>query len=261
MTDFVDVDVSDAGVVRITIDNRSKLNCLTKAGMKEFVAKLAALEIMPALRVGVLTGAGDRAFVGGASIDEMAALDGDARSFISLVHQTCDAVRRLPFPVIGRINGYALGAGLELAAACDFRVASSKSVFAMPEVRLGIPSVVEAVLLPGLIGWGRTRLLLLTGRSIDAETALQWGLIEELVSESEIDDSVEKFITDILSSGNNAVRLQKKLIRSWETTPIPDAVNESIEAFSECCEAEERKRLMAAYLHERDVRRKGPRHS
>src|SRR5256885_16794912 len=85
-------------------------------------------------------------------------------------------------PVIARVNGYALGAGLEVAAACDLRIASSNAVFGMPEVKVGIPSVVEAALLPGLIGWGRTRELLLFGENINAETALALGLVEQGVA-------------------------------------------------------------------------------
>ena len=84
-------------------------------------------------------------------------------------------------PVIARVNGYALGAGLEVAAACDLRIASSNAVFGMPEVKVGIPSVVEAALLPGLIGWSRTRELLLWGENIDAQTALAWGLVDYVV--------------------------------------------------------------------------------
>ena len=88
----------------------------------------------------------------------MAALDRDsAKGFITLVHRTCDCLRHLPVPVIARIDGYALGAGLEVAAACDLRVATTRARFGMPEVKVGIPSVVEAALIPRLIGLGRTR--------------------------------------------------------------------------------------------------------
>ena len=95
-------------------------------------------------------------------------------------------------PVIARVNGYALGAGLEIAAACDLRIASSNAVFGMPEVKVGIPSVVEAALLPGLIGWGRTRELLLWGENIDAATALAWGLVEHVVAPGELNAAVER---------------------------------------------------------------------
>ena len=130
-------------------------------------------------------------------------------AFITLVHRTCDCLRELPVPVIARVNGYALGAGLEVAAACDLRVASSNAVFGMPEVKVGIPSVVEAALLPGLIGWGRTRELLLFGENIDAATALAWGLVEQVVAPAELDAAVEARLDALLSAGPQAVRLQK----------------------------------------------------
>ena len=95
-------------------------------------------------------------------------------------------------PVIARIDGYALGAGLEIAASCDLRAASDRSTFGMPEVRVGIPSVVEAVPLPRLIGWGRTCELVLTGETISAEDALEWGLIERMTSAEAPDSTIEK---------------------------------------------------------------------
>src|SRR5204863_7054962 len=138
-----------------------------RALMTEIVEAVGALAGDPQLPLVVLRGAGERAFVGGADVGEIAALSHTtARSFITLVHRCCDAFRRLPVPVIARIDGWALGAGLELACACDLRVASGRAQFAMPEVRIGIPSVVEAALLPKLIGHGRARRLLLTGESI-----------------------------------------------------------------------------------------------
>ena len=142
----------------VTIDNSARLNCLNTVLMDEFVRAMSQLSREPKLRAVVLTGAGDKAFVGGADIDEMATLDVEgARAFITRVHGCCAAVRDCPVPVIARIAGHALGAGLELAASCDLRVAAENARFGMPEVRLGIPSVVEAALLPALVGWGRAR--------------------------------------------------------------------------------------------------------
>src|ERR1044072_8236990 len=170
-------------VAHVTIDHAAKLNTLGHALMIEFVEKMEALAARDDLRAVVLTGAGPKAFIGGANIVEMAALNAEgAQAFITLVHRTCVSLRDLPVPVIARVNGYALGAGLEVAAACDLRIASSNAVFGMPEVKVGIPSVVEAALLPGLIGWGRTRELLLFGENIDAATALSWGLVEQVVA-------------------------------------------------------------------------------
>src|SRR5947209_3165486 len=145
-------------VARVTIENSAKLNTLDSLLMIAFIGELEALAKREDLRAVVLTGAGDNAFIGGANIFEMATLDAErSQAFITLVHRSCNALRELPVPVIARVNGYALGAGLEVAAACDLRIASSNAVFGMPEVKVGIPSVVEAALLPGLIGWGRTR--------------------------------------------------------------------------------------------------------
>src|SRR5437762_706651 len=111
-------------LARLTIDNASKLNSLNRALMAEILEAAGGLAADPQLRLVILSGAGERAFVGGADIGEIAALDREsARGFITAVHRCCDAFRRMPAPVIARIDGYALGAGLELAAACDLRVA------------------------------------------------------------------------------------------------------------------------------------------
>src|SRR5262249_61896835 len=106
----------------------------------------------------------------------MAGLDPDsAREFISRLHDACAALRGLAIPVIARISGYCLGAGLEIAASCDLRIASEGSIFGMPEVQVGIPSVIEAAVLPRLIGWGRARELFVTGRRIPCQTGVAWG--------------------------------------------------------------------------------------
>jgi enoyl-CoA hydratase len=247
-------------LARLTIDNAAKLNSLNRALMVEIVDAVKVLEADPALRLVVVTGAGERAFIGGADITELAALDQDnAREFITLVHRCCDGFHRLPVPVIARIDGYALGAGLELAAACDLRVASERAVFGMPEVRVGIPSVIEAALLPQLIGYGRTRRLLLTGVTIDAEEALTWGLVDAVASPDRLDAVVERFATAILAGGPNAIRLQKRLILDWEELPTGAAVARGIEIFAEAYATDEPRQMAAAQLAAMRARRAGPR--
>jgi len=238
-------------LARLTIDNASKLNSLNRALMAEIVEAADELAADPQLRLVVLTGAGERAFIGGADIGEIAALDREsAREFITLVHRCCDAFRRLPVPVIARIDGYALGAGLELACACDLRVASGRALFGMPEVRIGIPSVVEAALLPKLIGHGRARRLLLTGETIGAAEALSWGLVDVAAPSEALDEAVEDLARPILAAGPNAIRLQKSLILDWEELPTAAAVQRGIDCFVGAYDTDEPARMAGAMLAE-----------
>src|SRR5207237_348108 len=243
-------------LARVTIDNAAKLNSLNRALMNEIIEAAGRLAADLQLRLVILSGAGERAFVGGADVGEIAALDRDsAREFITAVHRCCDAFRRLPVPVIARIDGYALGAGLELAAACDLRVASDRSLFGMPEVRIGIPSVVEAALLPQLIGYGRTRRLLLTGVTIDAEEALAWALVDAVAPPDRLDAVVERFAAAILAGGPNAIRLQKRLILDWEELGTGAAVARGIEIFTEAYATEEPRQMATAQLAAMRTRR------
>ena len=160
-------------VARITIDNPAKLNILTPDALRRFSEEFHSLENESNLRAIVLTGAGENAFIGGADLETLGSLDpASAREFIGQIHGACAALRDCEAPVIARINGWCLGAGLELAACCDLRIAADNATFGMPEVRLGIPSVVEAAMLPRLVGAGRARWLVLTGETIDAHLAL-----------------------------------------------------------------------------------------
>ncbi len=244
-------------VARVTIDCPAKLNALDRALMAEIIEAMTGLADDPALRLAVVTGAGGRAFVGGADIDELAMLDAEsARGFITAVHVCCDAFRHLPVPVIARIDGYALGAGLELAAACDFRIASDRSVFGMPEVRIGLPSVVEAALLPALIGPARARKLLLTGDNITAGEALCWGLVDEAVPADGLDAAVEALAASILAAGPQAVRLQKSLILDWEDMHTTAAVDRGIDGFVGAFATDEPRRMTNAARDAMQARRK-----
>ncbi|HVH74750.1 MAG TPA: enoyl-CoA hydratase [Stellaceae bacterium] len=243
-------------LARLTIDNRKKLNTLNRALMGEIVAAMAGLAADPELRLAVVTGAGGRAFVGGADLGELAALDADsAQDLITLVHRTCDAFRRLPVPVVARIEGYALGAGLELACACDLRVASETAKFGMPEVGIGIPSVVEAALLPGLVGAGRARRLLYTGEMIDAATAEAWGLVDIVAPADALDAAIDRLARPILAAGPRAIRIQKALIHDWEELPTSAAVERGIAAFVSAHQGEEPRRMAEAALARLRARR------
>ncbi len=249
----VRLDARAGGTIAfLTIDNRAKLNTLDRALMREFIGKVEALSSREELRALVLSGAGDKAFIGGASIPEMAALySTSAKEFITLVHQTCVCLRRLPVPVIAAIDGYALGAGLEVAVSCDLRVAATRAKFGMPEVKVGIPSVVEAALIPSLIGYGRARELLMLGEIIDADTALRWGLVERVVASEALDGEVEKVIAALLAAGSQAVRWQKALMQQWENLPAGAAIAAGIDAFAAAFDTDEPKRMLSAFARRR----------
>ena len=236
-------------VATVTIDHVGRANAMNSTLCRLFAESLGALAGLDDLRAAVVTGAGDRAFIAGADVGEMAGLDPDgARRFIEGVHGCCRAIRDLPVPVLARIGGHAFGAGLEIAAACDGRIAVERAKFGMPEVRLGIPSVVEAALLPQLVGWGRTRWMLLSGETFGAADAARWGLVEEVVAADALDAAVAAWTTSMLAGRPRAMRLQKALIRRWEDLPPTAAIAAGVEAFADAYATEEPRAAMAAFL-------------
>ncbi len=235
-------------VARITLCNAAKLNILNSPLMAELTAAFAAVATAE-LRAVVLAGEGERAFIGGADITEMAGLTpASGRAFITALHGVCAAIRACPVPVIARMQGYTLGGGLEVAAACDLRIAAEGARFGMPETRIGIPSVIEAALLPQLIGWGRTRRLLLTGETIGTAQAEAWGLVEEVVPADGLDAAIDRVLADIRACGPRAIRLQKALISAWEELPTGAAIAKGIDCFEEAWRSEEPARMMGAFL-------------
>jgi enoyl-CoA hydratase/carnithine racemase len=239
-------------VARVTLANPAKLNALDAAAILELTETLRAFAGDARLRAVVLTGAGDKAFSGGVDVGELGATTpATAREGITRLHRCIGAVRECPVPVIARVNGYCIGGALELAAACDLRVAADHARFGMPEVRLGIPSVIEAALLPRLMGAGRARWLLLTGELIDAAEALRWGLVERVVAAQGLDAEVDQALDSILEGGAGAIRAQKRLNRAYEELPFAEAVALSIDAFEESYGTGEPARLIGDYLRRR----------
>jgi len=240
------------GVARLTIENARRANILSLPVMESLRAELAKLAQDRSLRVLVLTGGGERSFIGGADVREMAALDqATAPAFIGRLRDLCEAVRQLPAAVVARINGACLGGGLELAMACDLRVASTAAKFAMPEVRLGIPSVIHAALMPRLIGAGRARWMILTGAAIDAQRALDWGLVDAVAPPAGLDAAVADTIAPILKCGQEVISAQKVLMHEWEERPLSQAIDVSIPVFAQSFATGEPQRFMGDFLRAR----------
>lgn len=253
----MDVAERDAGkIVVLTIDNVAKHNVLSSVLMEQLVSSLDHASASPRVRAIVLTGAGDQAFVGGADIAELMRLRPvTARVFISRAHRCFTAIRAAPAPVIARIDGHCYGLGMVLAAACDLRVATRRSRFGMPDVKLGVPCTVEAALLPQLIGWGRTRELTLLGETYPADDAARWGFLERLAEDNGIDGAVDAIISSILTGGPHAIRLQKDLIGHWETQPLQQAVMSGVDAFARAYDTEEPAHMMAHFMAMRAARK------
>lgn len=250
-------EVPEGVVATITINNARRLNTMNSTLMGQFIEAVATLAQNRRLRAVILTGDGEKAFIGGADIKEMAQI-GDsagARTFIARVHACLAAVRSVPVPTIARISGFTFGAGLEMAASCDFRVASDDAIFGMPEVKLGIPSVAEAALLPMLVGWGRTRQMLLLGENFDAKQALEWKFVEWVTPREQLDSAVQTWVRQALSCAPAAVRLQKSLIRSWEDLPLRAAIAAGIDAFAAAYDTSEPQSRMHGFLEAQAARK------
>jgi enoyl-CoA hydratase len=243
------VEVDTAGIATVCIQGAGKLNLLSTpviTGLRDAVAALAA---DARVRVLVLRGDGDRAFVAGADIKEMGALDpASARDFIDNLRQLCDGVRLFPTPVIARIPGWALGGGLELAAACDLRIASNRAQFGMPEVKVGIPSIIHAAMLPRLVGQARANWLLLTGDNIDAAQALAWGLVDTVVPAERLNEEISRMARQFAHYGPAVLRQQKRLLREWQQEPLDAAIYRGVDEFAKAFETGEPQHYMGRFL-------------
>ncbi len=246
--DTVDAD----GIATLTIRGEKSLNIIGTPAIVEITGRLLRLRDDPRLRVLVLRGRDDRAFIGGADIVEMAVLTpASAEVFITGLRDLCEAVRLFPVPVIARIAGWCLGGGLEVAMTCDLRLASSDSRYGMPEVKVGIPSVIHAALLPRLVGPATAAWLLLTGETIDAAVALGHGLLQSVHALDELDAAVRRTALQMAGLGPQVLRQQKVLLRDWERLPLTEAIDDSVAAFASAFGTGEPQRFMQRFLDRR----------
>jgi enoyl-CoA hydratase/carnithine racemase len=240
-------------VVRCTLD-RPPLNLFEPGLIGALRETFETLGQDSSVRAVVLTGAG-RAFTAGMDVHVLRDLDvPSARTLISGLCAAIDAVHRAPFPVIAAVNGACLGAGFELALACDLRVAAAGAVFGLPEVRVGVPSVIQAALLPPLVGPGRAAELLLLGTTIAAGQALDWGLVNRVVEPGALYAAVDELLEALSRCGPGAVRLQKELIIRWRETDLPSAVQAGVNAFATAYASREPREGAEAFLSKRPAR-------
>ena len=236
--------------VWVTLD-RPPLNLIVPEMIRGIRTAFDDLRADPRVRVAVLTGNG-RAMTAGMQLEFLRELSAhEAKTFIGTLHDAIHAVHEAPFPTVCMMNGHCLGGGFELAMACDLRVAAAEALMGLPEVRVGVPSVIEAALLPQLIGPGRAAECLLTGESITADRALEWGLVNRVAPSARLAEVTTEVIDRILACAPNAVRLQKELIIRWRNTNLRSAVEYGINAFAQAYATEEPREAMQAYLDKR----------
>jgi enoyl-CoA hydratase len=237
----------------VTLD-RPPLNLIVPEMVEGLRVTFEALRRDAAVRAAVITGAG-RVATGGMQLQVLRDFTpGPAKAFIASLHEAIGLVHEAPFPTVCMINGACLGAGFELAMACDLRTAASDAVMGLPEIRVGIPSVIEAALLPGVVGPGRAAEMLLTGESVTAKQAFDWGLVNRVTPRSELRAVTADLVGKILACAPSAVRLQKELIVRWRNTDPRTAVEYGVNAFGQSFATGEPREAMEAYLGKRKPR-------
>jgi|SRR5437016_3970488 len=241
------------GCAWVTLD-RPPLNLIVPDLIVELRAAFDALAHDPSVRVAVVTGAG-RAFSAGMQVQVLRDLTPvTAKSLITSLHDAIHAVHDAPVPTLAMVNGPCLGAGFELAMACDLRVAAAGAQLGLPEVKVGAPSVIEAALLPALVGPGRAAEMLLTGESVEAEQALEWGLVNRVAPPDKLEVVTAELVEKILACAPPAIRLQKELMVRWRNTDLASAVRLGIDAFAQNYTTGEAREAALAFLEKRPPR-------
>jgi enoyl-CoA hydratase len=240
------------GIFTITINRPDKLNALNKEVFNNLDAVLQEVYTNPAIQSVIITGAGPKAFVAGADITEFSGLT--VEQGMALAKRGQDVFNRIensPKPIIACVNGFALGGGCELAMACHFRIATDNAKFGQPEVNLGlIPGYGGTQRLVQLIGKGRALELLLTGNMINAATALQYGLVNYVVSADELLVKAKELLTTINSKAPLAVAACINAANAVFDETI-NGFNKEIALFGECFGTEDVKEGTTAFLEKR----------
>ncbi len=246
--------VKERGLATVTL-NRPELNLMNRQMTRDLADAAEDISHDGVVRVVVVTGLGERAFTAGVDVHEMKDLDpSGARQFIEDLHRMILRFREMDRIVVAAINGYCLGGGCELAMACDIRLAAENVRIGLPEIQVGIPSVIEAALMPLLMGAGRAREMMLIGDAITAGEAAKAGLVGRVVAKPELRHATTELTDRLLGYSPTALRLQKKILNRWLPADFEEAIRYSIEAFSQSFASGEPHEAMSAFLEKRAPR-------
>ena len=249
----------EEGIGIVTINRPESLNALNGEVFTELYKLFQEIEDDQDVRVVILTGSGEKAFIAGADIAEMQAQSSvEIRSFIDKGRRASDRIYTLSKPVIAAINGFALGGGCELAMCCDLRVASENAKFGQPEINLGaIPGGGGTQRLSRLIGMTRAKELIYTGNAIDANTAFTMGLVNKVVPPESLMAEAKELARKLLSKSSIALALAKKAITSGANMNLPSGLDLEAECFALSFATEDQKEGMSAFLQKRKPEFKG----
>ena len=251
------VDIADH-VATVTINRPDKLNALNKDVREQFVQVLQDLAGDDDVRVVIVRGAGDKAFVAGADIPEFKGRSGVEQFHVTKAFGIFEAPEKLPKPIIAAVNGFALGGGCELAMACDIRIASDKAKMGQPEITLGIlPGGGGTQRLPRLVGLGNAYKLLYTGQMVKADEALRMGLVDEVVPHDQLHARVRELALEIAKKSPVALEFIKDCVRASTRMPLDEGVRFETTYFGLAFSSEDKEEGVGAFLEKREPDFKG----
>lgn len=251
--DLTDVVFEKGQVATLTVNRPTALNALNRSVLEQIAHVLREVRHDESIRVLIVTGGGDRAFVAGADIAAMSKMSAvDGLEFSRLGHRVMQTVEDLPIPTIAAVNGFALGGGCELALACDLIIASEKARFGQPEINLGlIPGFGGTQRLPHRIGQAKARELIMTGDMLDAKTALELGLVNQVVAPDQLIDAARKMAGKLVSKSAVALRQAKAALRASFTMEEDAGLRFEQEAFGVTFASEDRVEGTTAFTEKR----------
>lgn len=246
------MDTSE-GITTITFNRPKALNALNSALLQEFAHALEIVAADEQIRVLILTGSGEKSFVAGADITELAQLSAlSAKVFIHRGLSIINTLTDLPIPVIAAVNGFALGGGLEIAMACDFIYAVKTASFGQPEIKLGlIPGYGGTQRLPRIIGAAQAKELLYTGKMISADQALSLGIVNAVTESGELMDKVRAVAAEMASKGKVALRAIKQTVNFGLNVDLATGLRIETDAFAVTMASEDAKEGTSAFLEKR----------
>jgi enoyl-CoA hydratase len=242
----------------IKINRQEKRNALNIATRNELVTALGMLRLDKEVRVVIITGAGDKAFIAGADISEFEGRTALEQRTVMRSNRVFDAFEEFPKPVIAMINGFCLGGGCEVALSCDIRIASDTAKFGQPEINLGIiPGGGGTQRLTRLVGEGKAMQLILTGDMIDAQEAKAIGLVNEVVPLADLEKRTMEIAAKIAEKSPVALRMAKEAVKGAARMNLREGLDHEIDLFALCFSSEDKEEGVKAFLEKRKPEFKG----